>query len=288
MEFLVYGPDPPRPSYTQSGNQSVSIEFEGDYLLELAQIDEEEYSTITWRTLALHGISERKQRQVFGSYSVNRSRVALPFEVLIPLRRLKNPDDSVDLVKTFWVLVDHLCSLLSSRVEEEFLRLYARQCVKRATEPSEDTPAPASLWCYPALIPQVWVNWIDYDPEDEIRAARAKVQPFRVDFLLKHEPVSENLTVIELDGLSHFCKSSGGSVGENAPQPSMGTYTEHLKQDRWLRRKGYNVFRFSNEEIHSIVESDQPLSDLSGLLAKNIGGHFFKTSALYRKLETST
>lgn len=282
MEFLVYGPDQPRPSFTQSGDQSVSIEFEGDYILELGRLDEAEYSTITWHTLALWGISESKRRDIFRSFSFNETGIAMPTAVLIPPSRVGNPDDSVDLVKMFWVLVDHLCSLLDSDIEREFLRLYAKRCVQRATDSFDDKVNPTSLWFSPALIPQVWVNWIDYDPDDRSRATRARKQPFRVDFLLKHEPASENLIVLEIDGLSHFSRSDEDAIGETTLRASMDQYTKHLKQDRWLRRKGYNVFRFSNKEVHSIAESDNPLRKLHLLLRKNIRG-LSEVSALRRK-----
>lgn len=73
----------------------------------------------------------------------------------------------------------------------------------------------------PALIPQVWVNWLHHSRRNGERARRARLMPFRVDFLLQcsreflsppTELAYRNLPVrkviIEIDGSSHFATRS--------------------------------------------------------------------------------
>ncbi len=100
---------------------------------------------------------------------------------------------------------------------------------------------------HPALIPQTWVNWLHYSPHDPKRAQRAKIEPFRVDFTLYWE---HRKIIVEIDGSSHFSEILDiDGTGRIRYEPSMGKYTEHLRKDRWLRSKGWEVWRFSEDEI---------------------------------------
>lgn len=113
---------------------------------------------------------------------------------------------------------------------------------------------------HPALIPQTWVNWLHYSPQDPQRANRAKNQPFRVDFTMYWE---NRKIIVEIDGSSHFSEIIDiDDSGRIRYEPSMGKYTEHLRKDRWLRSKGWEVWRFSETEI---VDKD---FDMSAVLAE--------------------
>jgi len=69
--------------------------------------------------------------------------------------------------------------------------------------------------------------------------------------------------VIEVDGSSHFSE-----ILDIDPQsdrikfePSLEKYTEHLKKDRWLRKQGWEVWRFSDLELIS-QENDPAIKDI--------------------------
>jgi len=100
---------------------------------------------------------------------------------------------------------------------------------------------------YPALVPQTWVNWLHYSPQDPQRAKRAKNEPFRVDFTMYWR---NRKIIVEIDGSSHFSEifdiDGAGTIRYEA---SMDKYTEHLRKDRWFRSKGWEVWRFSEAEI---------------------------------------
>ena len=113
---------------------------------------------------------------------------------------------------------------------------------------------------YPALIPQTWVNWLHYSSQDSQRAKRAKNEPFRVDFTMywQHRKI-----IVEIDGSSHFSEIFDvDGTGRIRYEASMDRYTEHLRKDRWLRSKGWEVWRFSEAEI---LEKD---FDISAVLAE--------------------
>ena len=100
---------------------------------------------------------------------------------------------------------------------------------------------------YPALIPQTWVNWLHYSAHDAERAKRAKHEPFRVDFAMYSD---RRKIVIEIDGSSHFSEIFDvDGTGRIRYEASMEKYTEHLRKDRWLRSKGWEVWRFSEAEV---------------------------------------
>jgi very-short-patch-repair endonuclease len=113
---------------------------------------------------------------------------------------------------------------------------------------------------YPALIPQTWVNWLHYSPQDPQKAKRAKNEPFRVDFTMYWE---HRKIIVEIDGSSHFSEIFDvDGTGRIRYEASMDKYTEHLRKDRWLRSKGWEVWRFSEAEI---LDKD---FDISAVLAE--------------------
>ena len=113
---------------------------------------------------------------------------------------------------------------------------------------------------FPALIPQVWVNWLHYNSGDSERAALLKKQPFRVDFALFTQ---ERRLIIEVDGSTHFGAASGiDERGVIRLDADMQAFTEHLRRDRWLRRQGWEVYRFSNKEIEDLAEISDLLEEI--------------------------
>ena len=98
------------------------------------------------------------------------------------------------------------------------------------------------LWStlrFPALIPQVWLNWLSNASEADLRLLDEN--PSRVDFLAFS---AGNRHVIEIDGPSHYADYNGTSykVDERA-------YARNLKIERSLRADGWGVTRIARVEV---------------------------------------
>src|SRR5207247_9296627 len=142
--------------------------------------------------------------------------------------------DPEELMRVFSRFTSELQGLIESTSEKQFFSNYVNNCLLH-TDP----------WGTPALIPQVWVNWIHYDSRDRNRAKRTQREPFRVDFVIKDQEISEDLAVIEIDGQSHFCEYRIDPVGNPTPYASMDSFVQHIQKDRWLRKQGWQVFRIT-------------------------------------------
>lgn len=107
----------------------------------------------------------------------------------------------------------------------------------------------------PALIPQVWVNFTHYDPQDRKTGEKSHLMPFRVDFLRQGKTPEQGIfkkIIVEIDDIWHIAdieKSVDEFLKSPEVKPSLGRFTEHLWKDRWLRRQGWEVCRFSTLEV---------------------------------------
>lgn len=89
----------------------------------------------------------------------------------------------------------------------------------------------------PALVPQVWLH---YDPRSRRQRGDAPVLTRqRMDFLLLGP--GGRRVVCEIDGRTHYTDDAG------APSPLR--YAEMVREDRELRLRGYEVFRFGAAEL---------------------------------------
>lgn len=93
----------------------------------------------------------------------------------------------------------------------------------------------------PALIPQVYLH---YDPYDQHHRRTAAASPplvrQRMDFLLLFS--DRRRVVIEVDGKHHYA---------NGDRASPELYAQMVAEDRRLRLKGYEVYRFGGAELFS-------------------------------------
>lgn len=108
----------------------------------------------------------------------------------------------------------------------------------------------------PALLPQVYLH---FDPLTE-RQRRTLNKPRRLarermDFLLLL-PGGVRI-VIEVDGKHHYARET--SPGSGQWEVAADLYSEMVAEDRALRLKGYEVFRFGGREI---LESREDLSSI--------------------------
>jgi hypothetical protein len=105
------------------------------------------------------------------------------------------------------------------------------------------------LWAtlrFPALIPQVWLNWLHAAPEAVIRDLDRN--PSRVDFVAFWRGTRH---VIEIDGPSHYAdwNGSGYKVDERA-------YARNLKIERSLRKQLWEVTRIGRIEVVDAVSTE--------------------------------
>jgi hypothetical protein len=212
MNAIVYGPDKPQISFKQSPNGAISFQIENKNKISFS----EGIKTLSW-----------------GYTDPERPPISDPSQ----------PQEEV--LKEFQVLVAKFSALTTTPAEKKFLQDYASGCIIGAEEGLS-----VDAFGYPALIPQVWVNWMHYDPTDQKRAERAQKEPFRVDFMVKDEHISDNFVIFEIDGSSHFA--------------NMEAYTQHLQKDRWLRQQGWQVYRISNLEIERYRNFNLFYGDLTG------------------------
>ena len=103
-------------------------------------------------------------------------------------------------------------------------------------------PVP-QVWVYVISKPPPGVDWQKWDQQHQ-----AKTLPQRVDFLFTYRKTRH---IIELDDIRHYgAKSAGTWVASEAQ------YRQTLLDSRWLRGCGFEVHRFTNEEILELYKPD--------------------------------
>ncbi len=232
--ILIYGQDKPKVSFVQMPDGQISFMSENKTVIDLDRIGPNR--PVRWVDLSKNSLID---------FFISE-RASPDFNPLV-----YGFDNSVYTQK-YERFIDELSAMVGSPVEEKFLRAYARNC---------QTQDILATWACPALIPQVWVNWIHYDSTDPHRAERARREPFRVDFMVRHPSLGSNFVIIEIDGLSHFGNVRVNDGGGRSFNASMDDYTNHLRKDRWLRQRGWHVIRLSNQEIENYEDEFQPVWD---------------------------
>lgn len=102
---------------------------------------------------------------------------------------------------------------------------------------------------YPALIPQVWLNWLHAAPEALIKTLE-EGRASRVDFVAF---ASGKRHVIELDGLSHYAVWHEST---RSYSPDEKEYARNLKIERWLRSEDWEVTRIGRYEVKEAIRED--------------------------------
>lgn len=270
MEFILYGASGsnyyPEVGFTKDGDGSTQLEFEGNHVLRVDDLDDK--STITWRDLARWGIDERRQEELFGG-GPDSPKPGTPYVFLLSDDVIREThEEEVDHLALFRAVIKHLSELVDSEPERKFLHLYAKRCAGKARNDGiaeriendslgDENPGidPVELWNHTALIPQVWVNKI---AGGSSRSERSDVEPFRIDFLLKPpESVSPNFSIVQIDGIGHVARSELDAADNRQYQPSLKMFTEHTKKDRWLRKHGYDVVRFTTKEVREMADVER-------------------------------
>ena len=96
----------------------------------------------------------------------------------------------------------------------------------------------------PVLVPQAWIQWHSLKKAD-LRAAGSSYAAdlYRVDFVAFW---NNRRFAILIDDISHYAVKGVGRWDANETQ-----YSNRLKEDRKLRKEGWDVFRVSNWEIRN-------------------------------------
>lgn len=129
-------------------------------------------------------------------------------------------------------------NLLSHKVEDDFL-YDSRDKLDRA------------LWRtlrFPALIPQVWLNWVWASSEEHMRVLDDN--PSRVDFAAFYK---NRRHIVEIDGPNHYADfdetTRTYSVNERA-------YAFNLRVARSLEREGWKLTRIARIEVRDTMDDE--------------------------------
>lgn len=222
MDFLVFGPEEPKLVLEQSSGGGTVVRCDNRYQLKYVP-----GKVITWADVARPFVLSKVQRET---------------------------------AEAKWCsIIEELKKLCVRKVEKVFLAKIAeaQKTWENDTRAEDDErPLFEILLASPALIPQVWVNFVRYDPRDKEEAKKSHFMPFTVDFLRQGETPEEGdfkRIVVEINDVWDIADTEK-DVDKflklpEAISPSLGKFTEHLRKDRWLRRQGWEVCRFSTLEV---------------------------------------
>ncbi len=107
----------------------------------------------------------------------------------------------------------------------------------------------------PILIPQAWIQWHS-NTKNELRSNNSSYADdlYRVDFVAFW---NNKRYAILVDDISHYAKKNYSYWNANEEKYSM-----RLKEDRKLRKEGWEVFRISNWEIRNEQYISEIIDDL--------------------------
>ncbi|WP_189115733.1 hypothetical protein [Pilimelia terevasa] len=132
-------------------------------------------------------------------------------------------------------------SLGENDAERRILRAYAQRYVRLGPD-------------IPALLPQVYLH---YDPYSK-QQAPTTLSRQRMDFLLLLP--NRARVVIECDGVQHYADERGGA--------SPLRYADMVAEDRELRLRGYEVYRFGGAELLQRAQPEELLDRFFNALAE--------------------
>jgi len=138
-------------------------------------------------------------------------------------------------------LKESLINMSQTESEKQFFRFYT---------------ANYNMWTreIPVLIPQAWIQWHS-DTKNELRNRNSSYAAnlYRVDFVAFWK---NKRFAILIDDISHYARKNFSSWNADEEKYSM-----RLKEDRKLRKEGWEVFRISNWEIRDEQVISEILAD---------------------------
>lgn len=180
MDFLIFGFEKPKLNFRQDLERGTVIWCDNEYVL-----DYDANKPIKWRDI---------------KYKQSEMR---------EIDRIPLPELSVSFEQEWHDVIKELKGLCQTNVERIFLEKIARAQENRMPPPPNEELKERTyevLLNRPALIPQVWVNWIHWDPKDKERAKKSHLEPFRVDFLYQGENENGDFkrVIVEIDDIWHI------------------------------------------------------------------------------------
>ncbi|MDX2531560.1 hypothetical protein [Streptomyces scabiei] len=115
----------------------------------------------------------------------------------------------------------------------------------------------------PALIPEVHLHYDPYTRRE--RGGRGPLNRERMDFLLLLP--NRVRIVIEVDGKHHYTRQQASPAGQEAWTAAPDLYSVMVAEDRALRLKGYEVYRFGGYELMQSEAEDVVSTFFNRLLA---------------------
>jgi len=157
-------------------------------------------------------------------------------------------------------LATNLVEMNQSKYEKEFFCSYAR----RYQSGIENVPVYAKRFHVkemenvPVLIPQAWIQWHSQTKQNlRSQGSSYADDPYRVDFVAFWK---DQRFVILVDGIEHYANRQNNRWDADEEK-----YSKRLKEDRKLRKEGWQVCRVSNWEIRNGL-IDEILVDLKEFL----------------------
>lgn len=147
MDFLIFGFEKPKLNFRQDLERGTVIWCDNEYVL-----DYDANKPIKWRDI---------------KYKQSEMR---------EIDRIPLPELSVSFEQEWHDVIKELKGLCQTNVERIFLEKIARAQENRMPPPPNEELKERTyevLLNRPALIPQVWVNWIHWDPKDKERAKKS-------------------------------------------------------------------------------------------------------------------
>lgn len=105
---------------------------------------------------------------------------------------------------------------------------------------------------YPALIPQVWLNWLHAAPEQLLKTLE-EGRASRVDFVAFADG---DRHVVEIDGPSHWAWFNTSTRSYTADEKE---YARNLRIERWLRAEGWVMTRIGRDEVREAMNADSEI-----------------------------
>jgi hypothetical protein len=106
---------------------------------------------------------------------------------------------------------------------------------------------------FPALIPQVWLNWLHSASEEHLRALDEN--PSRVDFVAFYRG---DRHLVEIDGPSHYAAYDEVTRSYTVDESE---YARNLKIARSLQREGWTLTRVGRIEVKDAMPDEDDAED---------------------------
>lgn len=149
-------------------------------------------------------------------------------------------------------LLPRLARSLDNDAERRIFNVYARRYAR---------PGGGDI---PVLLPQVYLSYDPY-PQSRYGSGDAPLTRQRMDFLLLFP--GRVRVVIECDGVQHYADDPDPAKPDEHPPANPRRYAEMVAEDRALRLRGYEVYRFGGYELMESNGADRRLEEFFDALA---------------------